>query len=204
MAMSGKFDSLALVAIGAGFLIATTGAACAHELSASGREERMAREFREIMERINKEQIEGVIAKWYAELQKGEDGNAYRLLAPQAIVEDCECLLPGETPVKYALPPFRSELAYSALKFSYEIEKMRLDRYFARVEVWERGWYYAWSAKTTYENDADTTFVLERDDKGEWTILAFSANSIAVHPKYADDPMPDLRDEFFRRFPDRK
>lgn len=200
--MSGKLYSSA--AIAAGFLVVMAGATDARELSASGREERIAREIREVMEKINSEQIEGVIAKWYAELQKGEHGNAYRLLASQAIVEDCECLLPGETPVKYALPPFRSELAYSALKFSYEIEKMRLDRYFARVDVWERGWYYAWSAETTYENDADTTFVLERDDKGEWKILAFSASSIAVHPKYADDPMPDLRDEFFRRYPDRK
>lgn len=202
--MSGKLHWLVAAAMAAGFLIATVGMAGAHGLSASGKEERMAREFREVMERINKEQIEGVIAKWYAELQKSEHGNAYRLLAPQAIVEDCECLLPGETPVKYALPPFRNELAYSALKFSYEIEAMRLDRYFARVDVWERGWYYAWSAETTYENDADTTFVLERDDKGEWKILAFSANGVAVHPDHADDPMPDLRDEFFRRFPDRK
>jgi hypothetical protein len=202
--MSGKFDSLAAMGIAAGFLIAAADAAGAHEWSASGKEERMAREFREVTERINREQIEGVIAKWYAELRKGEDGNTYRLFASQPIVEDCECLPPGETPVRYALPPFRSELAYSALKFSYEIEKMRLDSYFARVEVWERAWYYAWAAETTYENDAETTFVLERDDNGEWKVLAFSASGIAVHPKYADDPMPDLRDEFFRRFPDRK
>lgn len=203
--MPGKFDSpAAAVAIAVGFLIATAGVSGAHEWSASGKEERMARKFREVMQRLDREQVEGVIAKWYAELQKREEGNAYRLLSPQAIVERCECLPPGETPVKHAQLPFRDELAYGALKFSYEIEEIRLDRHFARVDVWERGWYYAWAAKTTYENDADTTFVLERDDKGEWKILAFSANSIAVHPKYADDPMPDLSDEFFRRFPEKK
>jgi hypothetical protein len=64
--MSGKFYSLAAPAFAVGFLIAT---ADAHEWSASGKEERIAREFREVTERINREQIEGVIAKWYAELR---------------------------------------------------------------------------------------------------------------------------------------
>jgi hypothetical protein len=32
-------------------------------------------------------------------------------------------------------------------------------------------------------------------------IAAFSANGTAVPPKYADDPMPDLRDQYYLRFP---
>jgi hypothetical protein len=195
-------NRFAVVVAVAGLLM-TTGAVDAHEPSASGWEERTAQKLQGVIQAIAKREVEAVIATWYAELQKRGEGNPHRLLAPRAIVEDCECLPPDETPVKYAQPRFRNELAYEALKFSYEIVGMRIDRDFARVHVWERGWYYAWSAKETYENDADATFVLERQDD-QWKILAFSAHGAAVHPKYANDPMPNLSDEFFRRFPDRK
>ncbi len=60
----------------------------------------MAREFREVIERINKEQIEGVDrAKWYAELQKGEDGNASGSWRRRRSSKTANSLLPGETPV---------------------------------------------------------------------------------------------------------
>lgn len=190
----------AAVAVSAVTNPSAAGAHC----SANGVEERRALEFRETWNWIKEEQVRSAIAAWYAELQKGPDGRMYTLTTPQPILEHCECLPPDITPAKYALPVFRDELAYSALKFSYEIDALRIDDDFARVEVWERGWYYAGSSKVTYENDADTTFVLERDDDNRWQVLAYTARRSAVHPKHADEPRPDLREEYFKKFPNVK
>ena len=169
--------------------------------SANGSEERQARQFRELMSDFHDDQVEVVIAAWYTALQKGPAGELERLTGPHAILETCECLPPGSTPPTKPVWRFRNELAYNALKFSYEIEDMRRDDSFARVAVWERGGFYAHASGKTYEQDAQTTFVLERGEDGQWQVLAYAARPSAVPEKYADDPMPDLRDAYFLRFP---
>jgi hypothetical protein len=158
---------------------------------------------REVLADMREDEVRGVIAEWYAELQKGDEGHGFGLFAPGAIVA-CSCEThPDGTPVKSSVSPLTQELAYLALKFSYEIEKLRIDDNFARAEVWERGWFYAaWSSGQTYENAAQSTFILERDVNGAWKIAAFTSRNSAVKPEHADDPMPDMRGEFYRRYPE--
>jgi hypothetical protein len=159
---------------------------------------------REVLADMREDEVRAVIAEWYAELQKGDEGHGFRLFAPSAIVGICACEThPGGTPIKSYVSPLTQELAYLALKFSYEIEKLRIDGNFARADVWERGWFHAaFSNEQTYENAAESTFILERDANGDWKIAAFTSRNSAVKPEHADDPMPDLRGDFYRRFPD--
>jgi hypothetical protein len=161
---------------------------------------------REVLADMREDEVRAVVAEWYAELQKGDEGHGYRLFAPSAIVGICACPAhPDGTPIKHRVSPLTQELAYLALKFSYEIEGLRIDNNFARADVWERGWFYAaWSSGETYENAAQSTFILERDVNGEWKIAAFTSRNSAVKPEHADDPMPDMRGEFYRRYPERK
>jgi hypothetical protein len=80
------------------------------------------------------------------------------------------------------------------LKFAWEIDSIRRDSRFARVEVWERGYFYAFAAQKTYENAAATSFILERSEKdGRWRIAAHQSGSYGIPPNKVTDPMPDLR-----------
>jgi hypothetical protein len=159
---------------------------------------------REVLADMREDEVRTLIDEWYLELQEGDEGHGYRLFAPGAIVGICSCPThPDGTPVKSYVSPLTQELAYLALKFSYEIEKLRIDENFARAEVWERGWFYAaWSTQQSYENAARSTFILERDGNGDWKIAAFTSRKSAVKPEHADDPMPDMRGEFYRRYPE--
>ena len=44
---------------------------------------------------------------------------------------------------------------------------MRIDPNFAKVDVWERGYFYASAAQQTYERAVDTVFILERRQETE-------------------------------------
>ena len=45
-----------------------------------------------------------------------------------------------------------------AQQFAYEIRDARVEQTLARVDVWERGWFWAWAAQQTYANAASATY----------------------------------------------
>ena len=147
--------------------------------------------------------IREVIAAWYGALQKRGSGPAglgqrgYRqVYAPGAINGG-----PHETeinPKSAAMSPtISNELAARALKFSYDIDVLTVDPRFAKAIVWERGYFYAWAAQKTYENAASALFIFEKQQDGQWLILAHQANSVGIPPTKITDPMPDLRELYY-------
>jgi hypothetical protein len=94
-------------------------------------------------------------------------------------------------------PWINHELAARAMQFGYDVDELVVDDRLAKAEVWERGYFYAWAAQTTYENAATTMFVFEKQPDGEWKILAHEARSIGIPPNKATNPMPDLRDFYY-------
>jgi len=140
--------------------------------------------------------IRAVIARWYAELQKGQERRHWQLYAPGAIDGG-----PAETelnPLSRARSPtISNELAAKALRFAHDIDVMTVDPRFAKVVVWERGYFYAWAAQTTYEAAASALFVLERQPDERWLILAHEARSIGIPPGKITAPMPDLRGLYY-------
>lgn len=141
--------------------------------------------------------IRAVIARWYEELAKKEAGNPRTLTAPGFI---------DATPFYRYLdhgraslgPRIYVSLAARALTFAYDVERLRIDPNFAKVDVWERGYFYASAAEKTYESAASTLFVLERQPKdGRWLILAHQSGSYGIPPNKITNPMPDLRDLYY-------
>lgn len=141
--------------------------------------------------------VRAVIATWYGELRKSGDRKHWQLFAPGAIDGG-----PPETeinPGSRALSPtISNELAAKALTFTYELDVLKIDGRFAKAIVWERGYFYAFAAQRTYETAASALFVLEKQDDGRWLILAHQAQSAGIPPTKRTDPMPDLRDLFYR------
>ena len=72
-----------------------------------------------------------------------------------------------------------------------------LDPHFARVQVWERGYFYAWAAQQTYERAGSATFVLEKQEDGRWLVLAHETNTVGIPANRKTEPMPDLRARFY-------
>ena len=85
------------------------------------------------------------------------------------------------------------------MRFAYDIDALVLNADLAKVDVWERGHFYASAAQKTYERAADAMFVLQKMNTGEWKILAHEATSQGIPPNKITDPMPDLRDEYYAR-----
>jgi len=141
--------------------------------------------------------VRAVIATWYGELQKSGDRKHWQLYAPGAIDGG-----PGETELypdsRARSPTISNELAARALTFAYDVDALRIDGRFAKANVWERGYFYAFAAQQTYENAASALFILEKQDDGRWLILAHQAHSIGIPPTKRTDPLPDLRDHFYR------
>ncbi|MDF7775341.1 hypothetical protein P1X14_08790 [Sphingomonas sp. AOB5] len=141
-------------------------------------------------------QVRAVIGDWYAELAKREARRPHALFAPGHI--------DATPPERYedngaaSLGPRRfTSLAATALEFRYEVDSVRVDASFARVQVLERGYFYAWAAQSTYERAASTIFVLERQGDGRWLILAHRSDPAGLPPNRVTRPMPDLRDRFY-------
>ena len=136
--------------------------------------------------------IRDVIDRWYAELLRKEEGRPYLLTAPGFI--DASPHYRHVNNGSRALGPrIFTSLAARALKFDHDVESIRADSSFAKVRVWERGYFYAWAAGKTYETAAATTFLLERQADGRWLIIAHESNSEGIPPNKVTDPMPDLR-----------
>ncbi len=139
--------------------------------------------------------IRDVIAAWYAELRKPAGRTHWRYYAPGAIDGG-----PAETelfPESRALgPTISNELAARALQFSYDVDLIKVDPHFAKVVIWERGYFYAWANQETYENAASALFVMEKQPNGGWLILAHEAVSIGIPPNKITDPLPALAEHW--------
>ena len=137
--------------------------------------------------------IRATVARWYEELAKKREGRIWTLTAP-AFIDASPHYRYADTGARKLGPPIYTSLAATALKFAWEIDALRRDSSFAKVQVWERGYFYAWAAQQTYERAASTTFVLERhEEDGRWRILAHHSSSIGIPPNKVTSPMPDLR-----------
>ena len=146
----------------------------------------------------DEEKIRSTIARWYEELAELDDGNIYGLVAP-AYIEASSPYSYRDTGSRALGPRQYTSLAATALKFSYDVDSIRADSSFAKVRVWERGYFYAHAALVTYERGAATTFVLERrESDGSWLILAHESSSQGIPPNKITRPMPDLRTEWER------
>ena len=146
--------------------------------------------------------ILAVIAEWYERVSHAEARQPYVLMAPGGIDAG-----PGHSEIPYRAREHRSAAAYSgprinnelaskAMRFTYDIDRLILNKDLARVDVWERGYFYASAAQKTYELAVDTMFVLQKMDNGAWKILAHDGSSQGIPPNKITSPMPDLRDEY--------
>jgi hypothetical protein len=143
--------------------------------------------------------VKQLVGRWYTELRKGRLGerrDAWTLLAPGGMIEPSHRCYDPDIPqprvLKMRGPAYSHLLAVRSQKFTHEIEKLQVERTLARIDVWERGWIYAGATKSTYENAAGATFILEKKDGQDWKILLYASRSSAVRPQDRDDPMPDL------------
>jgi hypothetical protein len=149
--------------------------------------------------------VRAVIAEWYRRVGQKVAAAPDVLFAPGGIDAG-----PGYEEIPYLAPEYRSRAAYNgprinnelaskALTFSYDVDVMKLDPRFAKVWVWERGYFYASAAQVTYENAMSTLFVLEKQDDGRWLILAHHGTSQGIPPNKITTPMPDLRELYYSR-----
>lgn len=83
------------------------------------------------------------------------------------------------------------------MQFDHEITRLVVDERFARVQVWERAYFYAAAAQRTYERAADALFVLEKQEDGRWLVLAHRSESVGIPLNRITDPMPDMRALFY-------
>lgn len=139
------------------------------------------------------DEIRGVVAKWYVQLAKRDQGQTWELTAP-GYIEATPSYTFEKTGSAAAGPRIHTSLSATALHFAYDIEAVTIDPNFAKVIVWERGYFYAFAAKRTYERAASTIFVMERQTKDQrWLILAHQSNSVGIPPNKVTRPMPDMR-----------
>jgi hypothetical protein len=140
--------------------------------------------------------IRATIARWYEELVKRDEGRLSGLTAP-AFIDASPRYRHIDNGSRKLGPRVYTSLAATALKFSWEIDAVRRDETFAKVQVWERGYFYAWANKQTYELGAATTFVLERREAdGRWLVLAHQSSGQGIPPNKITRPMPDMREAF--------
>ena len=141
--------------------------------------------------------VRDTVARWYEALRRKEEGRPWTLTAP-GFIEASPHYRHVDTGARKLGPRVYSSLAATALRFDWEIDRIRADASFAKVQVWERGYFYAWAAQRTYERAAATTFVLERQEQdGSWLILAHESSSQGIPPHKITDPMPDLKALFY-------
>lgn len=145
-----------------------------------------------------------IVARWYGELRKQEEGRPELLLAAHRTLfidryqdpdEDCDAPV-----AKSAGPRFGFYRAYSAQRFAYEIRETRIDPRFAKVRTREILWRYASRAERTYQLFSGGTFVMERDEDDAWKILVYDSYGIDTPRSEYDDPMPDLSDGIHEPF----
>ena len=141
--------------------------------------------------------IRALIDEWYAEHRAGPDGRVSRLLAPGAIDASPGYMYPKSGSATLGKPVYNS-LAHRALQFATQITRLTIDPRYARAAVWERGYFYAFAAQQTYENAGAATFVFEKQDNGKWLVLAHQTYTVGIPPNMNTDPLPDLRDLYYK------
>lgn len=135
----------------------------------------------------------GLVDDWYAELLRRDEGRPYRLTAA-GFIEASPIYEYVETRAAVLGPPVFTSLAAKGLKFDYEVHSIRVDPNFAKVRVWEKGYFYAAATESSYELAASTLFILERNQvSSEWQILAYESASAGIPPTLKTIPMPDMR-----------
>jgi len=151
--------------------------------------------------------VRAVIAEWYERVGHKEARQPYAVMAPGGIDAG-----PGfaEIPhqgrehrsaAAYSGPRINNELAAQAMRFTYDIDRLVVNANLAKADVWERGYFYAAAAQTTYERAADAMFILEKQADGGWKILAHEASSQGIPPNKITKPMPDLRAAYYAACP---
>lgn len=139
--------------------------------------------------------VRALIAGWYAEMRKGNEARPWTLMAPGGMLLPRECPdqcgpLPRVAKPRDPYSPFY--LARRAKKFAHEITRLRVERTLARVDVWERGWDYAWALKKTTQSAASGLFILEKRPGKAWKVLLYESEVRALRPQDQDGPPPDL------------
>jgi hypothetical protein len=151
--------------------------------------------------------IRAVIAEWYKRVGQPEAKAVWALMAPNGVdggpgyAEIPPIAREKLSAAAYSGPLINNELASKALRFAYDIDRLVVNANLAKADVWERGYFYAWSAQKTYELAADAMFVLEKQPNGEWLILAHRATSQGIPPNRITSPMPDLRADYYAACP---
>jgi hypothetical protein len=143
------------------------------------------------------EEIRTTLSRWYEELAKKDKGRLWDLVAP-GFIDASPPVHRAKTRSRAGGPRVYASLPAQALKFAWEVDSIRRDSSFAKVQVWEKGYFYAFAAQTTYERAAATTFILERrESDGRWLIAAHQSGGYGIPPNKITDPMPDLRAFFY-------
>lgn len=142
-------------------------------------------------------EIRTVIASWYEELGKKDKGRTWGLTSPHFIDASPHYRYIDNGSAALGPRVFTS-LKARAMEFRYDIDAIRIDSNFARVQVWERGYFYAAAAQKTYESAQATTFLFERGEAdGKWRILGHVSSSQGIPPNKITSPMPDLRARYY-------
>jgi hypothetical protein len=139
--------------------------------------------------------VRNLIAEWYAQMRKGEPARPWTLMAPGGVLLPQECPDQCGPRARVAQPtgPYNSYyLARRSKAFEYEITRIRVEQTLARVDVWERGFSYAWALKKTTQAAAAATFILEKRSDEGWKVLLYRSESRALRPKDRDAAIPDL------------
>ncbi len=150
----------------------------------------------------DEEKIRAVIASWYERVSKTPADRPWALIAPGGIDGGPGYSIPADKDSGAAVirgPWLNHELAARAMHFTYDIDQLTVDAHLAKARMWERGYFYAWAAQSTYENAASALFILEKQTDGRWLILAHEASSQGIPPNKITNPMPDLRALHYER-----
>jgi hypothetical protein len=151
----------------------------------------------ELPSKKDEDAVRTLIARWYEELAKKDAGRVYGLVSP-GFIDASPHVRHLDTGAASLGARIYESLAAEALKFTFDIGRLRIDPNFAKVDVWERGYFYAFAAQKTYERAAHTVFILERrEGDGQWLILAHQSSSQGIPPNKITNPMPDLRALFY-------
>ena len=146
--------------------------------------------------------IRAVIADWYRRISTREADAPWAIIAPGGVDNGPGYSVPADLHSGSAAirgPFLNHELAARAMQFAWEIDVLKVDPNFAKVIVWERGYFYAFAAQKTYEMGASTLFLLEKQPDGAWEILLHDTSMQGIPPNKITTPMPDLRALYYER-----
>ena len=146
--------------------------------------------------------VRAVIADWYKRIGTPKADAPWTIFAPGGVDNGPGYSVPADLHSGSAAirgPFLNHEMASRAMQFAWEIDVLKVDPHFAKVIVWERGYYFAFAAQKTYELGASTLFLLEKQADGAWKILLHDTSGQGIPPNKITAPMPDLRALYYER-----